>query len=191
MTQVKVCGLMTEADVALVNALRPDLVGFVLAVGRHQKTTAEVLSLAKQVAPGIRRVAVVVAPDFDQLAVLASAGAIDTVQFHRPATLAQVQQARALGLQTIARIAADAPRTLADVALVDAGDGSGETLDWRALPVLAQPLMLAGGLDATNVAQAIALVHPAIVDASSRLETGGAKDPAKVAAFIAAARNAE
>ncbi|MFD1428908.1 phosphoribosylanthranilate isomerase [Lacticaseibacillus mingshuiensis] len=191
MTQVKVCGLMTAADVALVNALRPDLVGFVLAAGRHQRTTAEVLALAKQVAPGIRRVAVVVAPDFDQLASLASAGTIDTVQFHRPATLAQVQRARALGLTTIARVSEASPETPADVALVDAGDGSGQTLDWRALPAFSQPLMLAGGLDAANVAQAIALVHPAIVDASSRLETGGAKDPAKVAAFIAAARNAE
>ncbi|WP_054663123.1 hypothetical protein [Lacticaseibacillus camelliae] len=74
---------------------------------------------------------------------------------------------------------------------MDAGDGSGQTLDWHHLPSANQPLMLAGGLDADNVQDAITCAHPAIVDASSRLETNGRKDAAKVQAFVAAVRETE
>jgi phosphoribosylanthranilate isomerase len=54
----------------------------------------------------------------------------------------------------------------------------------------AQDTILAGGLDATSVAAAIAAVRPWGVDASSGLETNGAKDPLKIAAFVSAAKGA-
>ena len=64
--------------------------------------------------------------------------------------------------------------------------GTGASFDWTMIPPdLPLPLILSGGLDARNVAQAIKQVRPYAVDVSSGVETGkGIKDATKVAAFI-------
>jgi phosphoribosylanthranilate isomerase len=67
--------------------------------------------------------------------------------------------------------------------------GQGERFAWSNLPALDKPIYLAGGLDAGNVAEAIAIVQPAAVDVSSGIEsTPGAKDLKKMQDFIRAAR---
>lgn len=69
--------------------------------------------------------------------------------------------------------------------------GTGATFDWTRVQGLARRIVLAGGLDASNVAQAIEVVKPWGVDACSRLEASpGRKDRARVAAFVAAAQEA-
>ena len=68
--------------------------------------------------------------------------------------------------------------------------GTGKTFDWSVAAALASsgvPFFLAGGLGPENVAQAVEQVRPAALDISSGVETDGAKDLAKIAAFIAAA----
>ncbi len=70
--------------------------------------------------------------------------------------------------------------------------GTGRVFDWNLARGLRAPIVLAGGLDASNVARAIELVRPWGVDACSRLESSpGRKDRARVEAFVAAAREAE
>lgn len=71
--------------------------------------------------------------------------------------------------------------------------GTGERADWGIAAVVAQgiPLVLAGGLDAANVGEAIGSVRPWAVDVSSGVERDGIKDPALIAAFVQAARTAE
>jgi phosphoribosylanthranilate isomerase len=68
--------------------------------------------------------------------------------------------------------------------------GSGRAFDWSHMPSdLAQPLILAGGLNPDNVAQAIRIARPWAVDVASGIERSpGIKDAAKMAAFIAAVR---
>jgi phosphoribosylanthranilate isomerase len=84
----------------------------------------------------------------------------------------------------------------ADAWLLDAPSGelwggTGRTFDWSKAVGLRQRIILAGGLDASNVWQAIQMVQPWGVDACSRLEVQpGRKDHAKMRAFIAAAREA-
>jgi phosphoribosylanthranilate isomerase len=74
--------------------------------------------------------------------------------------------------------------------MLDASRGTGATSDLTAARDLAArlPIWLAGGLTPDNVAAAIDTAHPWLVDVSSGVETGGAKDPAKIAAFVAAAK---
>ncbi len=74
--------------------------------------------------------------------------------------------------------------------MLDPSRGTGAAGDWAAAAEVAAriPIWLAGGLTSENVARAIAAVHPWLVDVSSGVETAGAKDPAKIRAFIAAAK---
>ncbi len=70
--------------------------------------------------------------------------------------------------------------------------GSGRTFDWRILPHAGVRTILAGGLEAANVAAAIRAARPWGVDACSRLESApGRKDHKKMAEFVRAAREAE
>lgn len=69
--------------------------------------------------------------------------------------------------------------------------GAGRSFDWRQASALRKRFVLAGGLDASNVAEAIAAAQPWGVDACSRLESApGRKDHQKMLAFLAAARAA-
>ena len=67
--------------------------------------------------------------------------------------------------------------------------GTGVRADWELARSLAAawPVMLAGGLDSSNVGDAIRAVRPVAVDVSSGVETDGAKDPRKIRSFLAAA----
>ncbi|MCL4423095.1 MAG: phosphoribosylanthranilate isomerase, partial [Actinobacteria bacterium] len=83
----------------------------------------------------------------------------------------------------------------ADILLVDGpSPGAGEVFDWRLAEgvVDSTRLMVSGGLDASNVGDAIWHLHPWGVDVSTGVESSpGVKDPAKVRAFVRAARQAE
>lgn len=72
--------------------------------------------------------------------------------------------------------------------------GSGETFDWKLIPLaMRSRIVLAGGLNPLNVASAIEHIRPWAVDVSSGVETSekGVKDHRKIAQFIEAARNAD
>jgi phosphoribosylanthranilate isomerase len=84
-----------------------------------------------------------------------------------------------------------APAVLVDAHVKGAYGGSGKTSDWSVARQLSEqaPILLAGGLDPQNVASAVRAVNPWGVDVASGVESSpGVKDPAKIEAFIKAAR---
>jgi phosphoribosylanthranilate isomerase len=81
---------------------------------------------------------------------------------------------------------------LVDTATDGQFGGTGKTFDWSMLPDLAKPVVLAGGLDATNVGAAIAAAHPYAVDVSGGVERSrGVKDVAKMKKFVEAVQSAD
>ncbi len=79
-----------------------------------------------------------------------------------------------------------AERSPADLVIVDSpGGGTGNTFDWELLKKIKRPYILAGGINAENIEEAVEMLHPYGVDVSSGIETDGYKDKEKMKAFMA------
>lgn len=212
-TRVKICGLTRPADVAAAVAAGAAYVGFVFfpKSPRHLAPGAA-RALALAVPTGIAKVGLVVDADDAALDALADAVPLDMLQLHgreSPERVATVRARYGLPVMKAVGVAteADLPALrdyglVADQLLVDARPapgadlpgGNGVAFDWRlvARRRWLRPWMLAGGLTAGNVAEAVRLTGAAQVDVSSGVESApGVKDPARIAAFVAAARGDE
>lgn len=206
---VKICGL--NAPAAVDAAAGADFGGFIFfpRSPRHvEPGTAG--ALAARLPARVKRVAVVVDADDDALDAIVAGLKPDLIQLHGKETPARAREIRArLGLGTIKALSVSEPADLDAAAMfADAVDwllfdakppkrpdalpgGNAVSFDWTILAGrrFAQPWLLSGGLDAGNVAVAIATSGAAAVDVSSGVESApGRKDPARIAAFIAAAR---
>ena len=204
--RVKLCGMFRDEDVQAVAEARPDLCGFIVDFPKSHRsvTPARLAGLCDRLlecepasAP-IWRVGVFVDEPMGQLVRIVDAGCIDLVQLHGSEDAAYIDELRdrtGVGIIQAFRIrsaadAAAAEASAADLVLLDNGQGTGEGFDWSLVASVARPFMLAGGLGPENVAQAIEEVRPWGVDMSSGIETEKLKDPAKMAAAVAAVRKA-
>ena len=204
--RVKLCGMFRDEDVQAVAEARPDLCGFIVDFPKSHRnvTPARLAGLCDRLlecepasAP-IWRVGVFVDEPMEQLVRIVDAGCIDLVQLHGNEDAAYIDELRdrtGVGIIQAFRIrsaadAAAAEASAADLVLLDNGQGTGEGFDWSLVASVGRPFMLAGGLGPENVAQAIEEVRPWGVDMSSGIETEKFKDPAKMAAAVAAVRKA-
>jgi phosphoribosylanthranilate isomerase len=192
-TFVKICGLTTPEGVAAAVREGADAVGFVFSPSPRQVTPTEARKLAGALPPGVRRVAVFRRPPPGRMAEVLEEFPADWVQSDAvDLPGADLGGAEAL---PVFRSGAPLPPLLPELLLFEGPDsGTGRVADWQAAAQLAPRtrLVLAGGLNPGNVAQALAAVRPWGVDVSSGVESApGTKDPSLIAAFIAAVRRAE
>ena len=200
MTKVKLCGLSRFPDIAAVNRLKPDYIGFVFAPKSSRYVTPpEARALKGALDAGIQAVGVFVNAPVEQVAALLNNGVIAIAQLHGQEDAADLQALRqrtdqpiwqAFRVRSLADVAR-AEESTADGILLDSGAGTGQVFDWSLLRQVQRPYFLAGGLDAGNVTDALRTVHPYGVDVSSGIETDGRKDPEKMAQFVAAVRKEE
>lgn len=198
-TRVKICGLTRAQDVAEACALGADAIGLVFyAPSPRAVTIAQAQSALCQVPPFVTVTALFVNPTVAEVdAVLAALPSVSLLQFHGDETPAFCRQfGRAyikaipmredVDLQSAAEVFHDAQGLLIDTYKPNTPGGSGESFDWHRVPKhISKPLILAGGLNADNVRQAIALVSPYAVDVSGGVEADkGIKDAQKMAQFI-------
>jgi phosphoribosylanthranilate isomerase len=209
---VKICGLSTALTLDAALEAGADMVGFVFfsksprhidwatarALGRHAEGRAKIVALS-------------VDDDDDTLKRIVDALSPDLLQLHGSETPARVKEIgelfgrptmKAIGVATRADLAAAAAyEGVADMLLIDAKPpkdavlpgGNGRPFDWRLTQDFHAPLpwLLSGGLEPDNVEAAIALSGARGVDVSSGVERApGVKDPARIRAFVAAARRA-
>jgi len=211
---VKICGLRQSEHAVAAALAGADLLGFIFADARRRvtpETARDCIAAARAASPDrvLLAVGVFVDATADEMNAVAACAGLDLIQIHGappPDLFASLARPALQVLRTGEGTVAEVERRIASHAidpcrplayLVDgyaphAHGGAGVRADWATAAHLAQtvPLILAGGLGPTNVADAIATVRPRGVDVSSGVETDGVKDPAKIAAFVAAAKRA-
>ena len=211
MTEVKICGVNDAAGFDAAVAAGADLLGFVFYPPSPRAVTpAEAAALSARHRGGPLRVGLFVDPDDALLAEVLAALPLDLIQLHgeeRPERCAAIR-AR-FGLPVMKALGVAVPADLAQLAeyapavdrfLLDAKPPPGATLpggnaaafDWSLVAgqPIPRPWLLAGGLTPDNVAQALRASGAAGVDVSSGVERArGVKDPARIAAFVGAARS--
>lgn len=198
---VKICGITSEEDALLAVAMGADAVGFVFAPSPRQMSPSAVQAITRRLPPEIVTVGVFRDERPQTVVDVVHRAGLRVAQLHgsesredcgyvavRVPAVIKVFQA---GDQRIGRAAEYG----ADIIMVDSpSPGSGKVFDWRLAEGAprGRRLVLAGGLDPTNVAEAIKTVHPWGVDVSSGVESSpGKKDPTKIRAFVQAAKAAE
>ena len=190
---VKICGLTSRDAVEAAVDAEADAVGFVFAPSKRQVTAAQATQLAQDVPRRIPRVAVMLHPTQSELDEVWSAFRPDVLQTDVE-DLETLRVPTELAVMPVVRGAA-APALAGQPRILFEGpvSGIGSTSDWQTAAQLARTtqLVLAGGLNATNVADAIAAVRPFGVDVSSGVEASpGVKDPKRIHEFVRRARAA-
>ena len=203
MTKVKICGLMESQHVKTAVDAGVDAIGFVFAPSRRQVTIAKAQELAKNIPPGVLKIGVFVDASQDEIERTYREVPLDFVQFHGDESSNFIEK---VGLPSIKVLSVysdeDAKRFahyetdyfLFDTPGTDFKGGSGKTFDWQLMKdagVQSDKVILAGGLNADNVAQAIRMVDPYMVDVSSGVEVMRRKDDKLIRAFIKAVKDEE
>ena len=206
-TRIKICGITRPADARAAAEAGADAIGLVFYPPSPRFLSVErAREIRDALPPFVQAVALFVNPDAAQVAQVLGRVHPAALQFHGEETpqfcaqfgvpwikAARVKRgARSVDLLEYLRPFSGAMAWLLD-SHVDAYGGVGERFDWSLVPAaLDKPVVLSGGLERGNVAEAVRRVRPWGVDVSTGVESGkGIKDAAKIAAFIAEVRNAD
>lgn len=203
-TRIKICGITRLEDARAAVAAGADAIGLVFAPTPRLVSAEQARTLAAEVPPFVAVVGLFVDPDPEYVREVLKRVPLTLLQFHGDET---PEHCRAYGRPYIkgirmrddVNLAAeerrydDASGLLLDAYVPDELGGAGQAFDWKRVPAQrSKPVILAGGLTADIVADAIRRVHPAAVDVSSGVETAkGIKDAAKIRAFVRAVGEAQ
>ena len=210
-TRIKICGITRLEDAACAAREGADAIGLVFAPESPRCIAIEqARAIATSLPPFIARVGLFVNATPELVRTVLDAVPLDLLQFHgeeAPAYctsfarsyIKAIRMRPGLDVHTEVAKYAHASGLLLDAYDDTARGGTGTSFDWARVPAdIGKPLILAGGLDAGNVANAVRALHPYAVDVSSGVEVSagasagaskGIKDHAKIRAFIQAVRS--
>lgn len=210
--ETKICGVNSVAAVEAAAKGGADMIGLNFYPPSPRAVTPEdAAQLAAHAPPGVAWVGVFFNPDDDQLAATSAKVPLNILQLHgqeSPQRVAEIRARFACPVMKVIKLAkADDLKAAADyAALVDRlmfdakppkgarnalPGGNAVAFDWQLLAgrTWPKPWMLAGGLTAENLAEAVRTTGARCVDVSSGVEDApGCKSPAKIAAFLTAAK---
>lgn len=198
---VKICGTTNEEDALLAVALGADAVGFVFAPSPRKIAIDRARDIARRLPNDVLSVGVFRDELKDTVVTLAARAGLGAVQLHGHESAEDTAWVAERVPVTIKAFPAghEGLTRLSDyrvgMVMIDgATPGSGTVFDWslaEGAPLAGHRVLLAGGLNADNVADGIRRVRPWGVDVVSGVEAKpGRKDPAKLKAFIDAAKSA-
>lgn len=203
-TRVKICGITRVEDALEAVNQGADAIGLVFyAKSPRYVTPAQAAEIVAKIPAFVTVVGLFVDAQAAEISDILSEVSLDLLQFHGDESPAQCRQysrpyMKAIRVKTDTNLVqyaadySDAKALLLDAFAEGVPGGTGQVFDWKLIPQqLALPVVLAGGLNAENVGQAIASVRPYAVDVSGGVEANkGIKDAAKIAAFMRGVSNA-
>jgi phosphoribosylanthranilate isomerase len=200
-TRVKICGVTRAEDARLAAELGAAAIGFIFwPASPRCIDPAAAGEIAASLPPLVTTVGVFVDQPIDDVLRIARQARLSAIQLHGSESMAYAQRVLQPVIKAVA-VGADFVPESVDAyppevtILMDADDpvrrgGTGRTIDWSAAAAVAarRPVFLSGGLNPSNVAEAIARVRPYAVDISSGVESApGIKDAARLRALFEAA----
>ena len=214
MTRIKICGIREEVHALAAVETGVDFIGFVFAPTRRQVSPAkarEIVDTVKKSSSAIKPVGVFVDTPASEVNRIADFCGLDWVQLSgnesweycrqiaRPVIKAiRIGQQRPEDINTELTVGLKTLSPQRFIILLDSQvegkyGGTGITFNWKLAQQVTKefPVIIAGGLNPENVAQAIEIATPWGVDVSSGVETDGTKDIAKIKAFIEAVRRTD
>ncbi|WP_099156596.1 phosphoribosylanthranilate isomerase [Virgibacillus ndiopensis] len=196
---VKICGITTKEAAETAVQSGADFIGFVFAPSKRKITPVAAATISKSLPSSIKKVGVFVNESLENIQQIAMQVGLDYIQLHGDESpefaekLAYpIIKAFPMESDTIKEIS----KFPCDYYLLDSPiganrGGNGTTFDWKLLTetnLNLSKVILAGGLNADNVQEAIAKARPSGVDVSSGVESDGQKDIAKIKEFINTAK---
>lgn len=198
---LKICGITNQDDATAAIEAGANAIGFNF-YSRSPRYLAPEHAVAIRTASGVRRVGVFVDEQPGRVEEIARLAALDVAQLHGDETAGGACfSLPALAVWKAVRVGPDfrfesyetfpAEALLLDGPAAEMYGGAGRAFDWTLAAAAARRIILAGGLDASNVKYAVELTHPWGVDACSKIESvPGKKDHRKMSEFLQAARAA-
>lgn len=193
MVKVKICGIQTIEAAKVAVEAGVDFLGFVFAPSSREIKPEEAAKIVKAIPSSVKTVGVFVNETSDSISKIVNDVGLDYVQLHGDES---IEMTKSLPFKIIKAFSADqiensdnydTEYTLIDSPAEQYRGGTGNTFNWDLIDHLSinhMRLILAGGLNADNVQEAIRCVKPAVVDTSSGVETNGKKDHEKIKQFI-------
>ncbi len=203
-TWIKICGTTSLEDALASIAAGADALGFIFAPSKRRATTAQAHEIVRQLPEKVERVGVFVDESADVINATVKQVGLTAVQLHGNESPEFAPHHSIRVIKTVlagdnleaqlARFSGDSKHS--GPILIDSGSGSGRTFDWervkQRLSGRDARFIIAGGLSAENVGQAVRTFLPWGVDVVSGVESEpGRKDPEKLKAFVAAVKKAE
>lgn len=196
MTAIKICGLRSEQEISWANQLRLEYIGLVFAPSSRRIAPEQAQIITRKLSPRIKKVGVFVNCPREELHAVIRFCALDVVQLHGDES---PDYCRAVDIPVWKAIRVKNPGSLAvlndyqveafvlDAYHPDHRGGSGRNFDWSLLNSDLRNnhrIILAGGLNPANVAEALNQVHPYAVDVSSGVEMNGRKNRSKMTSLV-------
>lgn len=199
MVRVKICGITTLQGAQAAVDAGADALGFVFAQSSRRVTPEQARKIIIQLPPFVCKVGVFVNSERQEIKTIADYCGLDVLQLHGEESPQDCQGWHQQVIKAFhvkdQSFMEDIPRYrvaayLLDTCLPYQRGGTGISFDWEQAQGTRNfgPVILAGGIKAENVAEAVRKVRPYAIDVSSGVETDGKKDPQKIKLLLSKVR---
>lgn len=193
--KIKICGLKSLDDIEIINKVNIDFAGFIFATKSKRKVDINLAFKMKNIInPTIKTVGVFQDQEIDEITELSKI--IDIIQLHGNEDNEFIKRVKEKTNKKVIKayraddkLKENMENSLADYILIDSDNknsfgGTGQTFDWKIIPKTDKKIFLAGGLNVSNIENAIKTVNPYCVDINSGVETDEKKDEKKILEIV-------